>query len=260
MKKISLLVSTVDSNFNKNINFAKHIDFSICEVIVVQQMIQYDERLKLDFDAKIVSVKERGLAKSRNLALSLATCSIALICDDDVQFVKGFEQIILAAYESHPEAALISFRIEDEWGKPYKDYPASSHKHSFRSILRVNSIETSIQLNKIQQKKPYDERFGLGAACPSGEDTIFAVDTFKTGVSCYFVSKPIVIHPLESSGKTFNKDYPIYRGQVYRRAFSALGIPLGVLFAFKKHRLYKKELGIVSFIVKFFKGYFSRMS
>ena len=86
------------------------------------------------------------------MALSLATCSIALICDDDVQFVKGFEQIILAAYESHPEAALISFRIEDEWGKPYKDYPASSHKHSFRSILRVNSIETSIQLNKIQQK------------------------------------------------------------------------------------------------------------
>jgi GT2 family glycosyltransferase len=259
MKKISLLVSTVDSNFKENINFAKHIDFSICEVIVVQQMIQHDDRLKLDFDAKIVSVKEKGLAKSRNLALSLATCPIALICDDDVQFVKGFEQIILAAYERHPEAGLISFRIEDALGNSYKGYPASGHKHSFRSILRVNSIETSIQLNKIQQNKPYDERFGLGAACPTGEDTIFAVDTYNTGVSCYYVSKPIVIHPLESSGKTFSKEYPIYRGQVYRRAFSALGIPLGVLFALKKYTLYKKELGLLSFIVKFFKGYFSRI-
>lgn len=257
MKKISLLVSTVDLNFKQNKDFAKNIDFSICEVIVVQQLIHSEELLTLDFEAKIVAYKEKGLAKSRNKALALASCPIALICDDDISFVKGFEESILTAYASHPEAALISFKIEDKEGRAYKDYLPRSQAHTFRSILRVNSIETSIQLAKFPSVKHYDERFGLGAACPTGEDTIFAVDTYKANLACYYVAKTIVIHPLESSGKTFDRDYPIYRGQVYRRAFGLVGLAFGFLFAFKKYPLYKSELSLSSFIYRFVKGYFT---
>lgn len=260
MKKISLLVSTVDLNFKQNTKFAEHIDFSICEVIVIQQLIGSQEKLSLDFDATVVSIKEKGLAKSRNRAIAHSNCPIALICDDDISFVKGFEQDILKAYSLYPDAALISFKIEDKQGNPYKNYLSTSMPHTFRSILRVNSIETSIQLSKFASNQHYDERFGLGASCPTGEDTIFAVDTFRAGLPCYFVDKTIVIHPLESSGKTFHANYSFHRGQVYRRAFGLLGLPFGMLFAFKKYHLYKKELGLLAFILRFWKGYFSEPS
>jgi GT2 family glycosyltransferase len=255
MKKISLLVSTVDLNFQENKSFAQNIDFSICEVIVIQQQIHSNELLSLAFEAHIVSYKEKGLAKSRNRAIEHATCPIALICDDDVQFLKGFEQDILAAYEEFPNAALISFKIQDESGLPYKTYLEANQSHSFRSIMRVNSIETSIQVNKLGSIQPYDERFGLGASCPTGEDTIFAIDCYKAGLLCIYVNKTIVVHPLESSGKIFNVDYPFYRGQLYRRAFGWLGIPFGIFFAIKKYKLYRTDLGFISFVIKFLKGF-----
>lgn len=260
MKKISLLVSTVDLNLKKNIKFADNIDFSICEVIVVQQLINTNEKLTLDFEAKVVSVKEKGLAKSRNRALANASCNLVLICDDDIQFVKGFEQLILDAYKKYDDAALISFQIKDEEGRPYKDYPKQSHEHTFRSILRVNSIETTFNLNNFSTKKLYDENFGLGAKCPTGEDTIFAVDTYKSKLKCYYKAETIVIHPLESSGKNFNREYPIHRGQVYRRAFGFIGLFLGFLFAVKKYSLYKSKLGFFTFNINFLKGYFSKLN
>lgn len=260
MKKISLLVSTVDLNLNNNLKFAQNIDFSICEVIVIQQLIKSEEALSLDFDAKIVSVKEKGLAKSRNRAIANANCNLVLICDDDIQFVKGFEQKIINAYAKYEDAALISFKIKDDEGRPYKNYPQKSHQHNFRSILRVNSIETSFNLNKFGLKQLYDEHFGLGANCPTGEDTIFAVDTYKSGLKCYYEAETIVIHPLESSGKDFNETYPIHRGQVYKRAFGALGLLLGLFFAIKKYPLYKKELGFFKFNANFLKGFFNKKS
>lgn len=256
MKKISLLVSTVDLNFKQNKSFAEHIDFSLCEVIVVQQRIHLDEVLDLDFEAKVISVKEKGLAKSRNRAWAAATCPIALICDDDIQFVKGFEHRILSAYAQYPDAALISYQINDEQGRPYKDYNLQSGPHTFRSVLRVNSVEMSVRLDKFSRRSPFDEQFGLGANCPTGEDTIFAMDTFKSGLPCYYMAEPLVIHPLESSGKTFDQSYPYYRGQVYARAFAWMGLPFGLYFALKKYPLYKEKMGLFHFVSSFIRGFF----
>lgn len=257
MKKISLLVSTVDLNFKQNKSFAEHIDFSICEVIVVQQRIHSEEVLELDFEAKVISVEEKGLAKSRNRAWAAATCPIAIICDDDIQFVKGFEQQILSAYAQYPDAALISYQIKDEEGRPYKNYPPNGGPHTFRSILRVNSVEMSVRLDRFPSQMPFEEKFGLGAVCPTGEDTIFAMDTFKSGKKCYYIAEPLVIHPLESSGKNFDKAYPFYRGQVYARAFGWLGLPFGLFFALKKYPLYKAKLGLLAFVSSFIRGFFT---
>lgn len=257
MKKISLLVSTVDLNLKGNKSFAEHIDFSICEVIIVQQRIHLDEVLELDFEAKIISVEEKGLAKSRNKAWAAATCPIALICDDDIQFVQGFEQRILSAYEQYPDAALISYQIKDEKGRPYKDYNLDGGRHTFRSVLRVNSVELSVCLDKFSIQSPFDEQFGLGATCPTGEDTIFVMDTFKSGLPCYYMAEPLVIHPLESSGKAFDQSYPFHRGQVYARAFGGIGLFFGLFFAIKKHPLYKEKLGLLDFVRSFIRGFFT---
>lgn len=259
MKKISLLVSTTDNNLLKNKTFFNNIDFEICEVIIVQQLIYSEEKLVLDEDVKLVSVKEKGLSKSRNRAITLATTKYALICDDDINFIKGFEQVILSAFEKYNNAALLSFKIEDENGEAYKTYPQQSFKHDFRSIMRVNSIEMALNLNCFENKKIYDENFGLGAACPTGEDTILSVEIYKSNKPCYFINESIVIHPLESSGSNFHDKYPFHRGQLYRRAFGPIGIIFGLIFSMKKYKLYSSNYSIVFFVKEFMKGYFTKV-
>lgn len=261
MKKISILVSTVDSKLKNNTAFFENIDFDICEVIIIQQLINSSEPLTLNYPAKIFSYQEKGLAKSRNRALEKATCNIALIADDDVKFVKGFEQKIINAYEKYPDAALISFRIETDEGILYKNYSQVAMKHNLISAARVSSIEISLNLNLLENRKLYDENFGLGALyCPTGEDTIMCVDMYKSGKNCYFMPETIVIHPLESTGKNFHDQYASNLGKVYKRAFGWLGFLFGIFFSFNKYKQYKHQQPLSLFISRFIAGYFSKFS
>ncbi len=59
--------------------------------------------------ARIYSTTERGLSRSRNMAITRATADICLLCDDDEVFVPGYAGKILEAYEDLPQADIIIF-------------------------------------------------------------------------------------------------------------------------------------------------------
>ena len=58
---------------------------------------------------KYIESTERGLSKSRNLAIESATGDICILCDNDVEYLKDYESRIMDAFEKHPEADLIVF-------------------------------------------------------------------------------------------------------------------------------------------------------
>ena len=61
--------------------------------------------------AHIYSTTQRGLTRSRNMAIENATADICMLCDDDEVFVEGYEQKILEAYKNLPQADVIIFKI-----------------------------------------------------------------------------------------------------------------------------------------------------
>ena len=69
----------------------------------------------------MIYTTERGLSKSRNLAIANAKTDICLICDDDEIFVDNYEEIILNAYYENKnvltEEAIIQFEKDIKEGK-----------------------------------------------------------------------------------------------------------------------------------------------
>ena len=62
---------------------------------------------------RMFSTTERGLTKSRNMAIRNAKADICLICDDDERFVPEYEQVILNAYQKNPQADIVIFKMEN---------------------------------------------------------------------------------------------------------------------------------------------------
>jgi glycosyltransferase involved in cell wall biosynthesis len=255
MKKLSILVSTVDGNLKNNPAFFENIDFDTCEVIVVQQLINSNKKLTLNNPSQVFSYHEKGVSKSRNRALEKARTQIVLMADDDTQFIKGFEKEILNAHANHPEAHIITFQAMNSLGLPFKKYSDTPYKHSFRTIFKISNIEVSINLSHFKERKLFDENFGPGSACISGSDTVFVVDSYNKGLNMYYEPIPIVIHPPVSSGRTYTEKQVYHKGIMYRRCFGWMGFPLCILFAIKKHKEYKKDLSFFTFLKQMLKGW-----
>lgn len=254
MPKISILVSTVDDWLAKNPDFFENIDFEICEVIVIQQLIKSNIELKLNNPSKVFSYKEKGVSLSRNKALEKASAPIALMADDDTYFIKGFENIIIEAYKQHQDAHIITFQAMNTEGDFFKKYSNQAYKHNFRTILKISNIEVSINLSKLKNRKLFDENYGPGSACICGSDTVFVVDTFNKGWNMYYIPKPIVVHPPVSSGRTYSEFQTYHKGIMYRRCFGWKSFILGLAFAIKKHGEYKQDLSFFKFLKLIWKG------
>ena len=57
------------------------------------------------------STKERGLSRSRNMALENSKAEICVLCDDDLVYVDGYESIIEKAFQELTDADIIVFNI-----------------------------------------------------------------------------------------------------------------------------------------------------
>ena len=78
---------------------------------------------------RVINSFEKGLSKSRNLAIKNSIKDICLVADDDVVFKKGFDMHILDAHQenSHP---IITFKTETSQGNLYWNYPTSTKDHN----------------------------------------------------------------------------------------------------------------------------------
>ena len=190
---------------------------------------------------KYIESKDRGLSKSRNLAISQAEGDICIFCDNDVEYVSDYESRILDAYENHPDADLIVFYIQrDE--KPIPNYP-TSRRMDYLSVLKIFSPEISFKRDSIKGIR-MNERFGAGAEFFMGEENIFLYDCLKCGLKIYY--EPVKIAALRKEESTWFTDYDdrffISRGANYRAMSRLFCMPLILQFAFRKKSLYGKNM------------------
>ncbi len=195
-----------------------------------------------------------GLSSSRNLALSHCSTRYMLLCDNDVRLLPGFERHIWAAVNNNSSAAAITFKVKTPSGLDFKAYPDKSFSHNQYTACKTCSIEIVVDREQVGAIR-LDERFGLGATYPVGEENIFLSDLLSSGKSVIYYPEYICEHAEFSSGAVLDKNAYFLRGKVFRRIFGRKGIFIGLLFWCKKEKLRLKSMPkLVVFLSSFQKG------
>ncbi len=208
------------------------------EILSIERITR-DNKEGKEHEIVFVESSERGLSKSRNMALENASADICILCDNDVCYVKGYERMILSAYEKHQDADVIVFYIERK-EKPVPNFK-NEKRMGYYSVLKIFSPEISFRRKSIRDKGiSFDPLFGAGAKYTLGEENIFLYDCLKKGLKLYYIPLKIAkLKEVESSWfKGYNRDFFIARGANYRAMTKYFCLPLMLQFAVRKKGLY----------------------
>jgi glycosyltransferase involved in cell wall biosynthesis len=173
-----------------------------------------------------ISTTERGLARSRNMAISSADgYDICLISDDDEVFADGYENIILSAYKNRPQEDMICFDF-----KGNKNHFTQECRMGFKMICSSSSIQVTFKRDKIIQNNiQFDVKMGSGTGNGPGEEIKFMMDCKRKRFKMYFM--PIIITELLPSPSKWFKG----RDEKYVRdagwiAHRSMGVFLGLMY------------------------------
>ena len=206
-----------------------------CNAIVVNQCDEEKvdewsfENVKGDVcHVKMIYTKERGLSRSRNMAIRNATCDICLICDDDEWLENDYETIIRDAYAHHPEKDVITFSLKR---KNYS-YPQCECKMGIRQILRTSSVQTTFKRTSIIDNSIcFDPQMGSGSGNGGGEEIKFLMDCRRKKLELYYTPQIIATVKSENS-QWFNGFTEKYFKDIFWAARRSLGTYLGIVYLF----------------------------
>lgn len=240
------------------------------DVVVVNQC-DINQVEEFDFTNKFgdtkhcvfVSTTERGLSRSRNMAISYAPeeC-ICKLCDDDETFADDIESKVLAAYSRHPEAALIAFAMNRPDKKYGKVYPKTDLPLNFIRILKTTSVEITFNKHLVQNLDiNFDTKMGSGSGNGGGEENKFMLDVKRAGGKLFFAPENIgTVNPAPSQWFTgFNEDMISSYGWAARRS---MGFVTGFIYSHywvvKHGKLYKDNLSTIGAYKSIMRGFFEK--
>lgn len=204
---LEILVSTMNRNdLDFLIPMFPFCHFSEFSILIINQT-QENSLLVSGFPSvRVINSFEKGLSKSRNLALKNARGKIVLIADDDVVYKKDFDTKIVKAHNHYQNKAVISFCVDKPDGTLFKKYLSNAKMNlSVIELFNVLSIEISINMlifDGLGVK--FDKNFGLGSRFEMGEEAVFLSDLNKKNQQITFVPSVIVSHPEVSSTNKFD--------------------------------------------------------
>lgn len=224
---------------------------------------EYFVRAESLFDNyELAFITPMGLSKNRNNAIELALksndyCDYFYIADDDILLsTEGLLELYRAA--TLDSSALASGMVKTNEGL-YKNYFSREKVLNRFNCSKLSSVELLISRDFIDyQHVRFDERFGLGANYPSGEEYIFANDIIKNRGAVKFYPRIICEHPPESSGADFFTEPSKIKakGAMLYRALGSISLVIMILFSIKKYRDYKDVISFKHFVKYMFLGFF----
>lgn len=198
------------------------------DVTVINQCQQesYEEYPTQRGTARIFSTCQRGLTKSRNMAIDKSRADICLICDDDEQFVPDYEQKILNAYAQLPQADVIIVKMVNR----IPSFPDKVMRLRFPLTMKVSSWQISFRTQRLREVGVrFDELMGAGSGNGAEEELKFLLDCQKAGLRIYYV--PVEIATVAQEESTwfggFTQTFFENRGATTRYV---LGVPLAILY------------------------------
>lgn len=205
---------------------------------------------------KFVNTTERGLSRSRNMAIKHASSDICLLCDDDEELADDYEDLILDAFGKTKQADIIAFNIKRPSKKPFD----SVHKLGYVEALKVSSVHIAFKRKEIQKNNiHFDIKLGSGSGNGGGEDTKFMKDCRDKGLSQW--SNPSFIGSLNNTSKSlwfhgFDKQYFIDFGWTSHRVYGGIFSVFTIMFYTIKHlKDYCSEVSLYNAIKYSFIGW-----
>ena len=245
--KIEFLIATTnrtDLTFLEKM--FQNIDIKTIKILIINQCFEIPVPKNISTshqNIRIISVNEKGLSKSRNLALKNAIGDICVIADDDIVYEKDILEKIQYDYATN-NFDMVTYRtiVANKTSKKYGD---NFNKHNVLSIMSVCSIQITLNSRSIiNHGILFDEKFGVGSVnYPCGEENIFLKDCLDNHLQCFSSNFILNTHPSETNGDSFSEKHLIAKGAVFTRMFSNTLFALFILWAFicKKTPLIVKQ-------------------
>lgn len=224
---------------------------NVDEVIISHQITDWSilpESNNLWENVKYFFMFEKWLSKNRNNALKYSKSDICYICDDDLNFIAWFDEIIKNEYKKS-DYDIITFQAENEsWKKHFK---LKEGNHNRFSVLKIWSWWITFKRESLIKNNIYfDESFWLGTKYPVWEENIFLTDSIKKWLKMYHSDKPIVIHPNESSWIDYREELIIARIKVFKRLFWFIWWSAWVFyFTILHYKYYKTKFSTKEFFI-----------
>ncbi len=188
-----------------------------------------------------IETTQRGLSKSRNMAISKASGDVCILCDNDVEYVKDYDRIIDDAFLKYSDADVIVFFIKrPERQRPIFDSP---RKMGYLSVMKIFSPEIAFRREGIKGIS-FNESFGAGAKYRMGEENLFLYECLKRGKKIVYVPEMIAaVRSVESTWfQGYDRDFFISRGANYAAMSRPFSFGLIIQFALRKKALYSDNM------------------
>ena len=235
---IEVLLSTMSLHKDKEVDsLIKTMNINTKYLIINQNENKTEIKNK-----NVISINEKGLSKSRNLAIKKSKADIVILADDDVIYENDYEETIKKAYKENPKADIICFYVESK-NKKRKVKRIVGKNVGKLKIMRISSFQITMKKDKIKEIK-FDENFGSGAKYDRGEEAIFLKDCLEKGLKIIYINKKIA--QVEQSKSTwfkgFTKEYFLAQGKVFKRLYPKHYKFICYQFAIRKYFLYYKNV------------------
>lgn len=246
---IEILISTMDKDsFDFLVPMFPFSHFSKFQILIINQT-QSGQTISSNYsNVRVINSLEKGLSKSRNLALENAIGKILVIADDDIVYQDEFADKIIKAYNKSQEASVIIFCVEKSKGSLIKKYPSNYKKNlNIFDIFNASSIEMTLNKTILDKSNiQFDENFGLGGVFEMGEEAVFLFDLKKKNKQLVFEPEVIVKHEnlTSTSKKSIIERYYI-QGALFTRIFKSkyvFWIIIKLFFDLKQNKLRFKNL------------------
>lgn len=238
MLSLQFLVSTVDGRFSPDVS-----NLPLDQCIIVNQFKNCNENKLLNwkrnletYGAKVIFSNELGLSKSRNLALSISTANICVICDDDCVYENNISNSIVKAFETVPNMDVMIGSVGENNLRYRRRYPTAITKLSFFELFKICSVEMAFKRNVLLDLRiSFNVDFGVGSHFVSGEENLLAFELYKSNVDFFYIPIKICNHNSTSSSMDWsNSNLVISKGAMLRKAFGYFGFVLALPFVIKK--------------------------
>lgn len=243
-----------------------------CDCVVVNQC-DTDRIDEFDFTDEagathrciFANTTERGLSRSRNMAMRLAPeDAICLIADDDELFADNLKQILVEAWEKHPDAGAVTFALTRKDLPPdeEKTYSETPFLMGFTDILRCSSLQISFRKETVKKAGiSFDEKMGSGTGNGGGEENKFLLDLRRRKLPLFYEPEVIAtVLPGESQWfHGYDRKYLENLGWASRRSMGTLTGFLYINYWVLSHKaLYSPEISIPGAMKYMWYGYFSK--
>ncbi len=243
--RIEVLVSTM---FQNDMSLISTMNIKGDVLIVNQSNNDADESfISNDTRIRFISSKERGLSRSRNIAIKNSSGDICLFADDDITYNDDYIETIREQYKMNPSADIIVFPVPSLNPERSKSYSKKIQRIGYLRSMRVYSYEISFRRDAvIRAGVSFNELFGAGSGKYScGEENIFLFDCLRKRLRILFVPKKIgvVSHSSSTWFNGYDDKFFFDKGAMFYAMSKPMAIAFILQYLFRKRKLYKNTTG-----------------